>query len=75
MRTLKKGELAYIGKNKELAALIETEKRAEKAKIAAIRAREEAAKASDRARDEAARVPSFAARSARRRTTARAASI
>jgi cyanophycinase-like exopeptidase len=54
VRTLKKGELAYIGKNKELAALIETEKRAKEVKIVAIRAREEAAKA-DHARKEPAK--------------------
>jgi hypothetical protein len=53
MRTLTKGELVYIGKNKELAALIETEKRARETKIVATR--EEAAKAADRAREEAAK--------------------
>jgi len=52
MRTLKKGELAYIGKNKELAALIKTEKRARKANIVATR--KQAAKAADHAREEAA---------------------
>ena len=54
MRTLKKGELAYIGKNKDLAALIEAEKQANEAKIVATR--EEAAKAAERPREEAAKV-------------------